>query len=89
VRSRRITFEALRASLDNYSSLGLAKLNDPDDVLLESARLLASHPIGYYDGVYLALAEFLGGWFVTADEKFYRKARGLFPSVVWLGDIDL
>jgi predicted nucleic acid-binding protein len=46
-------------------------------------------PIGYYDGIYLALAEQVGGQFVTADDRFYRKAGHLFPWIVWLGDVEL
>ena len=89
VRARRITRVGMDDGLSDYDFLELADGHDTSDVLLDAAHLLVEHPIGYYDGVYLAMAEALGGHFVTADAKFYKKARDLFPSVVWLGDIDL
>lgn len=39
-----------------------------------------------YDCHYLALAEALNDDFWTADEPFYRVARGRYPRVKWIGN---
>ena len=39
-----------------------------------------------YDAHYLALAESLDDDFWTADEPFYRAARGQYPRVKWIGN---
>ena len=39
-----------------------------------------------YDAHYLALAETLGCELWTADEKFFRAARGEATSVRWIGE---
>ena len=37
-------------------------------------KLAADHGVTFYDASYHALAAVLGGVFVTADEKYLRKA---------------
>jgi predicted nucleic acid-binding protein len=86
-RSGRIGVDDVHTSLEDYSSLGIIEANDTDLLLVSAARLVADHGLGYYDGVYLALAEEIGGQFVTADDRFYKRAREHFPNVVWLGDV--
>ena len=39
-----------------------------------------------YDSHYLALAVSLDCDFWTADELFYRAARGRYPRVQWIGN---
>ena len=39
-----------------------------------------------YDSHYLALAETLGCELWTADEKFFRAARGAATAVRWIGE---
>lgn len=87
IRSGRITWAKMQEDLADYSGLSITLPEDPDTLLIHGARILLDVPIGYYDGVYLALADQVGGSFVTADDKFYRKAGHLFPSVTWIGDI--
>jgi predicted nucleic acid-binding protein len=42
-----------------------------------------------YDCLYLALAELLGGYMVTADRKFFLAQKGgpLEDHILWIGDL--
>ena len=56
-------------------------------VLLATFRTACRHAHAAYDAAFLALAESRGIRFITADEKFYEKARRHSPAPVLLSDL--
>ncbi len=63
------------------------ELRDPPEIYvraLELASMLRQRAA--YDSHYLALAEFLGCEFWTADRRFYRAASAAAGNVRWIGD---
>lgn len=52
---------------------------------VEALKLAVALDITAYDACYLALAEWLGVPFITADQKLERKLAGSGRALVWLG----
>jgi predicted nucleic acid-binding protein len=63
-----------QAALSSFQSLGLTVIDD-SDAKHEATRLALDLACGYYDALYLLLAEDLGCRFITADEKLWRNLR--------------
>ena len=78
-----------RRALEEAMSLDIRYL-DPPDLPLRAFELAARlrRPAAY-DAHYLALAEHLECPFWTADERLYNAVRNDFPSIRWLGDVQL
>ncbi len=74
-RRREITSDDVRAIADSLERLPLNLW--PDGILLREALDLALlQRLSVYDGLYLALAERIGGRLVTADERLVRGVAG-------------
>ena len=57
-----------------------------DDALVTAAYTASfSYDCGFYDALYIALAQRLGVPVLTADAKLYRRV-GHLPEVLWLAD---
>ena len=66
--------EVWQAALSSFQSLGLSIVDD-SDAKYEAIRLAINYACGYYDALYLLLAEDLGCPFVTADDRLWRALR--------------
>ena len=58
-----------------------------ESIALEAFRNACRYSHAVYDTAFLALAESRGIRFITADEKFYEKARRHSPAPVLLSDL--
>jgi predicted nucleic acid-binding protein len=87
VRRREITEDECRRYM---VTLAVLPLLSHESLSLRPTALEIALQVGssFYDGSFLALALQLGGRLVTADDKFYRKAKGtiLDPWVLWVAD---
>ncbi len=86
-RLGRLNPSDARQELANYCALGLHMTSDPDWLIQSAAQISLTRRVGYYDSVYLALADSLGIQFVTADNKLINALAGALPFVHWLGDL--
>jgi len=66
--------EEINEVLKTLFDLGIGIITPTYSLLAKTTGLAKSLDITCYDATYLALAEELGFEFITADEKFYRKA---------------
>jgi predicted nucleic acid-binding protein len=86
-RRREITEDECRRYM---VKLAVLPLFSHESLSLRPAALEIALQIGssFYDGLFLALGLQLGGRLVTADDKFYRKAKGTIfdPWVLWVAD---
>jgi predicted nucleic acid-binding protein len=60
---------------------------DPDSRLLAADALSRGLRIGFYDALYVALAEESGFRFVTADAQLHNRVHADLPYVAWIGDL--
>ena len=65
--------EALLASLADF---GLAEARLDSDWRKRAVSLAVTYEVAFYDAAYHAVALGLGGVFVTADERYVRRASG-------------
>lgn len=83
----RLSEEDARQQLEHFLRLGIHTEEDPDSRLLAAQALSRSLRVGFYDALYLALAEEAGFRFVTADAELHRRVRDDLPYVTWIGDM--
>jgi predicted nucleic acid-binding protein len=83
----RLSEEDARQQLEHFLRLGIHTEEDPDSRLLAAQALSRSLRVGFYDALYLALAEDAGFRFVTADAELYHRVRDDLPYVTWIGDV--
>lgn len=87
VRRGEITADEGRRYLNQLAAAPLLTL---EALPLRPASFEFAFQIGssFYDGLFLALAMQLGGRFVTADDKLYRKVHGgpFAPWALWVAD---
>ena len=91
VLHRRVTRNeiSVEVAVDLIESLlsSRLELNETPDLHVRALQLASQLSQGaVYDAHYLALAETLGCDFWTADERFYRAAVSVAPSVRWIGE---
>jgi predicted nucleic acid-binding protein len=83
----RLSEEDARQQLENFLGLQIHMEEEPDSRLFAAQALSRSLRVGFYDALYLALAEEAGCRFVTADAELYRRVRDDLPYVTWIGDV--
>lgn len=83
-RRPRIDSTIGRRSIEAFLALGLKTINS-DDLILGAYPLVHQYNCGFYDAMYLTLAQQLSIPLVTADEGFYRAIQR-HASVIWIGD---
>jgi predicted nucleic acid-binding protein len=83
----RLSEEDARQQLEHFLSLEIHMEEDPDSRLLAAHALSRDLRVGFYDALYLALAEEAGFRFVTADAQLYRRVCDEVPYVTWIGDV--
>ena len=83
----RLTEEDARRQVEHFLSLQNHAQDDPDSRLMAAQTFSVRLRVGFYDALYLALAQELGFRFVTADAELYRRARADLPYVTWIGDL--
>jgi predicted nucleic acid-binding protein len=83
----RLSEEAARQQLEHFLGLRIHMQEDPDSRLMAAQALSRRLRVGFYDALYLALAEEAGFRFVTADAELYRRVHDDLPYVVWIGDL--
>jgi predicted nucleic acid-binding protein len=83
----RLSEEDARRQLEHFVGLGIHMEEDPDSRLFAAQALSRSLRVGFYDALYLALAEEAGFRFVTADGELYRRVRDHLPYAIWIGDM--
>ncbi len=83
--------EEINEVLETLFDIGIGIITPTYSLLAKTTGLAKRLDITCYDATYLALAEELGFEFVTADEKFYRKAssgKGFKAVVKLLHDLE-
>lgn len=77
--------------IDAADALGLlipiVAIEEPEGLYDRALALAGQLSLGStYDSLYIAVAESQGCDLWTADRRFVRSLRGLFPQVRWTGD---
>lgn len=87
VRSEQMVAD--KARLDLLDLLGLITVTDREPAVAIRALALAIRfgRRATYDCHYLALAEYLGCEYWTADQRFWTATREVFPFVRWIGEV--
>lgn len=67
--------EDLEKNLDALFALDLELIVPSSEAIIKSAVMARKLDITVYDAVYLTLAETIGSYVVTADEKLYEKGK--------------
>jgi len=83
----RLSEEAARRQLEHFLDLRIHMEVDPDSRLLAADALSRGLRIGFYDALYVALAEESGFRFVTADAQLHNRVHADLPYVAWIGDL--
>jgi predicted nucleic acid-binding protein len=86
-RMARISWESAEREIANYANCGVSRNSDPVWLLQRGARFAVDLKIGFYDAVYIALADRLGVNFLTADRKLVETEAGNLSFVTYLGDL--
>lgn len=84
------TEKDIKEAIKTLFDIGIKIVTPTYSLLAKTVELAKSLDVTCYDATYLALAEELGFEFITADEKFYRKAhknQALKSSVRLLSDL--
>jgi len=68
------TAEEIKEAVKTLFDIEIKIITPTYSLLAKAIELAKSLDVTCYDAAYLALAEELGFEFITADEKFYRKA---------------
>jgi len=71
------------AALSSFQTLGLLIIDD-SGAKGDAIKLAINYSCGFYDALYLLLAEDLGWQFLTADEKLCRSLRARAPYILSL-----
>lgn len=79
----RASEETWKDAIESFESLGLVVVDD-SDAKYDATRLAMNYSIGYYDALYMLLAEDLGCQLVTADDKLWRNLHGRVRYLVLL-----
>lgn len=74
--SRRLTIEEIIKALTALNQAHLSYTRPDNHLFAEALRLSQTTRISIYDASYLALALNLNCSLITADKKFYQKAKG-------------
>ncbi|MDZ4217204.1 MAG: type II toxin-antitoxin system VapC family toxin, partial [Candidatus Gracilibacteria bacterium] len=56
-----------------------------ESIIEQAFKIIKTYPVSFYDASYHALALVTKGTFVTLDEKYYQKTKGL-KHVIPLGE---
>ena len=83
----KISAEDAHRAIQEFIKIEFEFLDPPD--LPERAYQLAKRfqRSNSYDAHYLALAEYLGCEFWTADERLYNASKDGFPNIHWVGNL--
>ena len=79
----RASEETWKDAIESFESLGLVVVDD-SDAKYEATRFAMNYSIGYYDALYMLLAEDLDCQLVTADDRLWRSLRGRVRYLVLL-----
>lgn len=83
-RPPRLTRAQAERAIAQFLALAIPTVTD--DALVAAAFALSyTYDCGFYDALYLALAQRLAIPFLTADDKLYQHLRQL-PEVFWLAN---
>ncbi len=85
----RITWESAQQGLSSYLGAGLSQEIDPGWLLHAALETVRTLPVSAYDAMYLSLADSIGAWFVSGDDRARRGLAGRVPNFIWLGDVPL
>lgn len=85
LRTRRLTSEDARTSIQTFLELGIPTI-DGDDIILAAFEFTLRVGCSFYDGMYMALAEGLDCPLINADVSLHNALRGHLIATVWLGD---
>lgn len=85
MRGSRITAAFGDSFITDFLTSGIAFV-DAGPFLNNAYRLSLRLNTSLYDALYLALAEFYGGFVISDDRRFRRALGGSHPRVVWLED---
>ena len=77
-----LTEEALKEDVSALFALDLELVVPSSDIIAKAAARARELGVTVYDSIYLALAETIGSYVVTADERLYERAER--TRLVWL-----
>ena len=79
----RASEETWKSAIASFESLGLVVVDD-SDAKYDATRLAMDYSCGYYDALYMLLAEDLGCQLLTADDKLWRSQHHRLKYLVLL-----
>jgi predicted nucleic acid-binding protein len=85
VRARRLSYESALVTASEFELRGVRLIDSPAnaDTAIQTAM---RYGIGYYDSLYIALADELGVRLIHADGRLRRGLGGRFPLELWIED---
>jgi predicted nucleic acid-binding protein len=81
-----LSTQQVRAAVGSLFEMGLTWVPPSSAVLGRAVALAHAHETTVYDATFAALAESLGGAFITADERLVRRLEAL-ALVHFLGEV--
>jgi predicted nucleic acid-binding protein len=85
-RRGRLTFDEARQAIDDILGVNVS-LVEVTPVLAQRAFEIAwAHQQGFFDCLYVAVAEARGAEFWTGDQRLSHALAATFPFVRWVGD---
>lgn len=82
----RITPRSMKSSVESLLELDIDMASPSSDLVIEAARIAVDLGVSVYDATYLALSDYVGASFVTADKRLFKRVKDEF-SVFLLGDL--
>lgn len=86
VRRQRLPQEELRATLEDFLTIGV-RLIMPDAYRI--CEMASRYDLAAYDAAYLATAEETGMPLWVGDRDFFAKVAGRYEKIHWIGDLAL
>jgi predicted nucleic acid-binding protein len=85
-RRGRLTFDEARQAIDDILGVNVSLVEVTPALAQRAFEIAWAHQQGFFDCLYLAVAEARGAEFWTGDQRLFHALAATFPFVRWVGD---